>query len=285
MVKEATPVGLLSLVLSVLPVSNKISIFSFKFKSVFYTNYFGRVIVALILCISIAQRVASQTVDLSERDYEFQYRRVDNPDQFLMGCVENHLRIPCSFSARAFILGPQWIRRVVDGPLSGLPNPLNNLVASTFPGSECSSKERKLLENVLFQRADDGLVRAVSIPSEFEHCFSNIQRDAEEREWIILFAYRGNIVAQVRCAALEAVPNPGCTLLAYPTNGAFKVSVGRFPLVNLRKLILEAPLIVDRFLASIPKDFPRSFTWEAVPHSVELDFEIEEKIRLVEERL
>jgi hypothetical protein len=237
------------------------------------------------ICLAFSTATFGQTLDLSDRDRDFRYRIFYDPNDLLEGCQQNFSDEPCGFRIGAHVEGP--LRRSSDSsePLVGLPDKLHNQLVNDGgqPERICSYDERaELAATVNSNNTNSDTTEIIAIPHDLYHCFSSEKRGAEESTKLFLFEVGGSIVGETRCRVPGAVPNPACRSNFFPSNGRYFITIGSFPLRNLRKLLKQSPAMVERFLSGVPIPFPADFVWRPMPERMSILFPTEMAISELE---
>jgi hypothetical protein len=224
-----------------------------------------------LLTFSIWSKVSERGVDLEDRNYKFQYRVFFSPQELLETCVENFSDTACRNRVTSFILGPRERRAPITGPLSDLPNGLNNMVAFGKEGgsSYCSVEDRTALQSMISASGSArDVTTVIAVPPAYFHCFTLASREARETRKFFLLKARNSIVGLINCMTLSYVPDPICSLDVYPVNGRYKITISSVPLKNIRSFASRVPEMVEKFLSRGPVRFPDDFYWKPLPTEV-----------------
>lgn len=222
-------------------------------------------------CIAFFSATFAKSLDLSDRNPDFQYRIFYNPNDLLEACQKNFSDQRCRFKIHALVQGPVMRSSKSSEPLVDLPKWLHNQLVNDGgqPERICTHDERsKLAALVKSKDEKSNFTKIVVIPHSLYHCFSSEKRNAEEEKKLFLYIVGGSVVGRIRCTVPDARPNPICQLNFFPTNGSYVITFSPFPLRNLRKLLNQSPAMVERFLSEVPIPFPSDFDWSPMPANV-----------------
>jgi hypothetical protein len=222
--------------------------------------FFARIQLLLIAIISTASASQSQQ---AESGTKFDYSaRIMVPEYLALdGCVENFSNVQCSGKIPLILTGKisRTQHRVLPLEQSSLlPNPQLNYISNTFlfrDPEHCDATQIKKFQKwAAASESADSKIKVSLLPKELAACFGREIRGENQRYEYFWFFRGQNMIGSMECASLETVPNPLCTIYAYPLNGLYWAQLGFFPAVNAMKIIEQFPEITLRLLKNLPND-------------------------------
>ena len=176
----------------------------------------------------------------------------------LDGCIENFSSDRCSGNIPLVLTGK--ISRTRSGVLPAelstlLPNPKFNYISNNFKSKaveHCGPLQIKRFHDWVKASKNTGPETKVSLlPKELAHCFGR-DRQGESQRYEYFWLFTGHkMVGSVECASIGTVPNPLCTLHAYPLDGLYWAQLGFFPAVNAGKILSQFPQISLKLLSNL----------------------------------
>lgn len=188
----------------------------------------------------------------------------------LQGCIKNDGLTSCDQMVALIVTG--FIPRTETLPeLSSLdqvlPNALWNSTQNRFRylyTKQCDAVDLRQFQNWMDRLPirEDTLILA-ELLEPLGGCFGQEKPDTPpKRRYFWLFDGQ-TVIGSIECSTPETVPNPHCSVLAFPNHGQFYLQLGYFPLINMSNMIKQYALLVAKLKNSIPKDIP--VDWSFMP--------------------